>query len=137
MDGGKKAVDDAAQALRKALGAVSKAGVRAKAAGAMAPPDREVFARYARQHPGDPARGRKLFFDPKVTGCARCHRARGEGGDLARTSPTSEASISASLLIESVLDPSRRSSKGTGRQSSPLAMDACSQESSRSSRPMN
>ena len=83
MDGGKKAVDDAAQALRKALGAVSKAGVRAKAAGATAPPDREVFAQYARQHRGDSAHGRKLFFDPKVAGCARCHRARGEGADIA------------------------------------------------------
>ena len=44
--------------------------------------DRKAYAQYAREHRGDPVRGRALFFDAKGAGCVRCHRSKGEGGEL-------------------------------------------------------
>ncbi|MGP0062832.1 MAG: PQQ-dependent sugar dehydrogenase [Isosphaeraceae bacterium] len=74
--------------------------------------DREAIARYAREHPGDPGRGRALFFDPKGAGCARCHRARGEGGDIGPDLSDVGGKYERALLIESVLDPSRQVVEG-------------------------
>ncbi len=67
MDRGKQAIDDAAAALRKALGARHDRPASERGRG-RPPLDRKAYARYAREHPGDPARGRKLFFDPKGAG---------------------------------------------------------------------
>src|SRR4029077_8083122 len=69
MDKGKEAIDHAAAALSAALG-----GNPDRAATSSI--DREAYARYAREHPGNPERGRTLFFDPNGAGCIRCHRAR-------------------------------------------------------------
>ena len=74
--------------------------------------DREAYARYAREHPGNPERGRMLFFDPKGAGCIRCHRARGEGSDLGPDLSDLGGKYERSLLIESVLDPSRQIVEG-------------------------
>jgi putative heme-binding domain-containing protein len=73
---------------------------------------REAFARYAREHPGDPARGRALFFEPDGAGCARCHRARGAGGDIGPDLSDVGGKYERALLIESVLDPSRQIVEG-------------------------
>jgi putative heme-binding domain-containing protein len=73
---------------------------------------REELARYARQHPGDPARGRTLFFDPKGAGCARCHRARGAGGEIGPDLSDVGGKYERAQLVESVLEPSRQIVEG-------------------------
>ena len=78
MDKGKQAIDDAAAALRAALGSVTLPVGRATTS----PLDRKAYARYAREHPRRPSARPQTFFDLKGAGCVRCHRARGEGGDL-------------------------------------------------------
>ena len=50
MDRGKQVIDDAAAALRDALKVATTAGT-----------DPKVYARYAHEHPGDSARGRRCF----------------------------------------------------------------------------
>ena len=105
MDKGKEAIDAAAAALSAAL-----AGNPDRAATSSI--DREAYARYAREHPGDQKRGRTLFFDPNRAGCIRCHRARGEGSDLGPDLSDLGGKYERSLLIESVLDPSRQIVEG-------------------------
>jgi putative heme-binding domain-containing protein len=73
---------------------------------------REAFARYARDHVGDPLRGHALFFDPKGAGCVRCHRARGKGGDIGPDLSDVGGKYERALLIESVLEPSRHIVEG-------------------------
>jgi putative heme-binding domain-containing protein len=111
VDRGKQAIDDAAAALRTALG--SSPDRARDGHGARDPAlDRKAYARYAREHPGDPARGRKLFFDPKGAGCIRCHRSRGQGGDIGPDLSDVGGKYERALLIESVLDPSRQIVEG-------------------------
>ena len=105
MDKGKQAIEDAAAALRAALG-----GDPARAATSAI--DRESYSRYAREHRGNPVHGRALFFDPKGAGCVRCHRAKGEGGDLGPDLSDLGGKYERALLIESVLDPSRQIVEG-------------------------
>jgi acetyl esterase len=113
MNRGKQAIDDAAAALRAALGRapVGADGSAPKPREAVSI-DRKAYARYAREHPGDPARGRKLFFDVKGAGCIRCHRSRGEGGDIGPDLSDVGGKYERALLIESVLDPSRQIVEG-------------------------
>ena len=72
--------------------------------------DREAYARYAREHRGDPIRGHALFFDLKGAP-ARCHRA-GAGGDIAPDLSDVGGKYERTLLIESVLEPSRQIVEG-------------------------
>jgi putative heme-binding domain-containing protein len=113
MDRGMQAIDDAAAALRAALGPSSDRGKDGRGSREPAPKlDRNAYARYAREHPGDPARGRTLFFDKKGAGCVRCHRSRGEGGDIGPDLSDVGGKYERGLLIESVLDPSRQIVEG-------------------------
>ena len=116
MARGKAAINDAAAALRAALGSAPAHAPIAPATTSLRSPaaslDREAYARYAREHPGDPARGRQLFFDLKGAGCARCHRSRGEGGDIGPDLSDVGGKYERALLIESVLDPSRQIVEG-------------------------
>ena len=73
---------------------------------------RKAYARYARDHSGDPDRGRKLFFDRKGAGCIRCHRSQGEGGEVGPDLSDVGKKYDRALLIESVLDPSRQIVEG-------------------------
>ena len=95
-----------AEAGERAEGAVPAAP--AAAGGERPGPRREAFAHFAREHPGDPVRGRALFFESKVADCARCHRVRGQGGDLGPDLGDVGSKYELDLLIESVLDPSRQ-----------------------------
>lgn len=104
MDQGKQAVDDAAAALRSALG-VARTDSRPAA-------DRLAYARYAREHQGDSTRGRALFFNSKSTDCARCHRVRGAGQDVGPDLSDVGGKYERALLIESVLEPSRQIVEG-------------------------
>jgi putative heme-binding domain-containing protein len=73
---------------------------------------REVYVRYAHDHPGDALRGRALFFDHKGAACARCHRAKGEGGDIGPDLSDIGGKYERALLMESLLDPSRQIVEG-------------------------
>ena len=63
-------------------------------------------------HVGDAARGRALFADPKRLACARCHRVRGEGGEVGPDLSDIAGKFPRDLLIESVLEPSRQIVEG-------------------------
>ncbi len=70
------------------------------------------YARYAATHHGDPARGRALFADPKRPACTRCHRARGQGGDIGPDLSDIGGKFDRPLLVESILEPSRQIVEG-------------------------
>ena len=74
--------------------------------------DREAYARYAREHPGDPARGRALFFDTQGRGLRPVPSVRGEGGDIGPDLSDVGGKFERALLIESVLEPSRQIVEG-------------------------
>jgi acetyl esterase len=113
MNRGLQAIDESAAALRAALGSAPDRDRDRRGARDPAPSlDREAYARYAREHSGDVARGRKLFFDPKGADCVRCHRSRGEGGDIGPDLSDVGGKYERALLIESVLDPSRQIVEG-------------------------
>jgi putative heme-binding domain-containing protein len=58
--------------------------------------------------PGDPAAGRKLFFDLKgKVQCARCHAIGGEGGRIGPALDRIAARRSPEFLMESILEPSK------------------------------
>jgi putative heme-binding domain-containing protein len=75
-------------------------------------PDSAGHVRYALEHSGNAARGRALFFDVKRAGCARCHRVRGQGGDIGPDLSDVGGKYERSLLIESVLEPARQIVEG-------------------------
>jgi putative heme-binding domain-containing protein len=57
---------------------------------------------------GDPAAGRKLFFDPKgKVQCARCHTIGGEGGRIGPGLDRIAARRSPEFIMESILEPSK------------------------------
>jgi putative membrane-bound dehydrogenase-like protein len=73
---------------------------------------------FALKHAGDPARGKKIFFDSQGVACVRCHSVRGRrevaagdpaaaGGDLGPDLSHIGAQEDRRGLAESVLDPSR------------------------------
>ncbi len=58
--------------------------------------------------PGDPAAGRKLFFDLKgKVQCARCHTIGGEGGRIGPALDRIAARRSPEFIMESILEPSK------------------------------
>ncbi len=71
------------------------------------PFDASAFTRYALDHPGDSKQGGKLFFDAKNLGCGRCHKARGDGGNIGPDLSNIGGKYQRSLLCESILEPSR------------------------------
>jgi putative heme-binding domain-containing protein len=72
----------------------------------------EPYALFASQHPGDPLRGRAVFFDPKGVACIRCHRVRGEGGDLGPDLTGVGTKYDRAFLAESILYPSKQIAEG-------------------------
>jgi putative membrane-bound dehydrogenase-like protein len=63
------------------------------------------YAGFARDRRGDVSRGRALFTE---TGCAKCHKAGGEGSDIAPDLTGVGAKYGRAELIESVLEPSKQ-----------------------------
>ena len=57
-------------------------------------------------------RGRALFVDPKRLACTRCHRVRGEGGEIGPDLSDVGGKFNRDLLIESVFEPSRQIVEG-------------------------
>jgi putative heme-binding domain-containing protein len=85
------------------------ARVRGPGAGGFDP---KPYERYAREHRGDPGRGRVLFNDPKGAACLKCHRVKGEGGDVGPDLSDVGGKYARVHLIESVLEPSRQIVEG-------------------------
>ena len=73
---------------------------------------REEYQRCALTHRGDAGRGRVVFADPKRLACSRCHRVRGEGGEVGPDLSDIGGKYDRPLLIESVLEPSRQIVEG-------------------------
>src|SRR4029077_17350647 len=70
--------------------------------------EREEYARYALTTRGDVTKGRVVFNDASRAACNRCHRVRGQGGDLGPDLSDIGAKFAREHLIESVLEPSRQ-----------------------------
>lgn len=71
---------------------------------------RSVQVKAPAQPPGDPVRGKKLFYG--VPSCYTCHMVEGNGGRLGPDLTTTGSSRSMDYLVESVRDPSRRLAQG-------------------------
>ncbi len=76
---------------------------------AKSPSDPAAFGEV--QAGGNPAAGRRLFFENQTLNCARCHRAGGEGGDVGPTLDGLAARPRAELL-ESVVNPNAKITRG-------------------------
>ena len=68
----------------------------------------EKYVRFASANNGDAGRGRILFSDSKRLACTRCHRVRGQGGDIGPDLSDVGGKFDRPLLIESLLEPSRQ-----------------------------
>jgi putative heme-binding domain-containing protein len=92
-------------------GHAGASGARLFAAATETPPP-EGYWGFAREHAGDPARGRALFLDRDGLGCVKCHRVGGEGGDIGPDLSTVGAQLDRAKLAESILYPSRSIREG-------------------------
>jgi len=70
------------------------------------------YLEFAVTHPGDPARGRKLFAEAGGLNCALCHRVAGQGGDTGPDLSGIGAQFDRRALAESVLYPSKAVREG-------------------------
>lgn len=61
---------------------------------------------------GDPAEGKKVFFDKPEAQCVRCHRIAGEGGDVGPDLSHIGAQKERSYLLESIVLPNRQIAPG-------------------------
>ncbi|HLY73486.1 MAG TPA: family 16 glycoside hydrolase [Planctomycetota bacterium] len=119
----RKALTDESSAIREAAAAAVEApalgspNVREARADFVPPSpstagvDPSPYAEFASRNKGDAAHGRILFADPK-TGCARCHRIHGQGGDIGPDLTGIGTKYGRPSLIESVLYPSRQIAEG-------------------------
>jgi putative heme-binding domain-containing protein len=68
---------------------------------------REGLMRAALTQAGDPARGRKLFFDTEKSQCLRCHQIGDRGERIGPELTGVGSRYSRVFIIESILDPGR------------------------------
>ncbi len=71
----------------------------------------QAYERYALQHAGDAARGRRLFFGERAR-CSVCHRVGGKGGDVGKDLSSIGGKFGRPHLIESLLQPSQQIVEG-------------------------
>ncbi|WP_158633716.1 PQQ-dependent sugar dehydrogenase [Tautonia sociabilis] len=74
--------------------------------------DPATLSRFAFEHPGDPDRGRSLFFDEARLSCSKCHRAGDRGGEVGPDLSDVGAKLDLPYLIEAILEPSRQIVEG-------------------------
>jgi putative heme-binding domain-containing protein len=68
---------------------------------------------FALAHPGDPSKGRAIFFDAKGVGCVKCHSAGGMGNSQVGPDLTGLAlKYDKAEIVRSVLEPSSRLATG-------------------------
>jgi putative heme-binding domain-containing protein len=75
-------------------------------------PSPEEYERFIRSTRGDAKRGRALFADAGRLACGKCHRVRGEGGDVGPELSDVGGKFDRPQLVESVLYPSRQIVEG-------------------------
>lgn len=73
---------------------------------------RRDYEKHALTNAGDPARGRELFANEKVTKCALCHKVQGKGGDAGPDLSHIGGKFDRPHLVESLLEPSRQIVEG-------------------------
>lgn len=61
---------------------------------------------------GDADRGRRIFYDKTEVACLRCHKIRGQGGDVGPDLTTLAARESREYLLEAIVAPNRKIAKG-------------------------
>jgi putative membrane-bound dehydrogenase-like protein len=81
-----------------------QASTRRKSAGPQ--PASEIEWRNALAQPGDPSRGKQLFFDASV-GCLQCHRIEDHGGQLGPDLSVIGRVANRERIIDSILNPSK------------------------------
>jgi putative membrane-bound dehydrogenase-like protein len=79
---------------------------------AAAAPASADYSAFARAHPGDPARGYKLFHEHPGLMCIRCHTIGGAGAQVGPDLSDVAAKYSREDIIASVLEPSKRIGDG-------------------------
>lgn len=70
--------------------------------------DPKAYQEFAKKSPGDAARGRKLFADPKGVACVKCHKVNGEGGEVGPDLTGVGLKYAKDHFIESILYPSAK-----------------------------
>jgi putative heme-binding domain-containing protein len=74
--------------------------------------DLDEFRKFARQTPGDPERGNKLFQDVKGLACVKCHAVEGKGGLVGPDLAGIAVKYNREDLMTSVLEPSKVIAQG-------------------------
>jgi len=74
--------------------------------------DPAAYFEYAREHMGNPDRGRELFHDPKGLGCAKCHAVNGIGGRIGPDLSQIGEQFDRLQLAEQVLYPNKSIREG-------------------------
>jgi putative heme-binding domain-containing protein len=74
--------------------------------------DAAALRQHARDHRGDPKRGKDLFNTLRPTACSACHRVSGQGGDVGPDLSLVGGKFDRPHLVESVLEPSRQIVEG-------------------------
>jgi putative heme-binding domain-containing protein len=95
-----------------ALASLPAAGDEPAASSTVTAGARGAARRYALDHRGDAARGRRLFASRGASSCIGCHKVQGEGGDVGPDLTDIGNKFGRELLIESLLEPSRQIEEG-------------------------
>jgi putative heme-binding domain-containing protein len=70
--------------------------------------DPKAYEKFAMEKKGDVARGRALFVDVKGVACIKCHKIKGEGGEVGPDLAIVAQKFNKAQLVESVLYPSKQ-----------------------------
>jgi putative heme-binding domain-containing protein len=74
--------------------------------------DPAAYLEFAMKNAGDAERGRKIYFDPKGLACFKCHRVRGEGGEVGPDHSGIGLQFPRKELAEQILYPSAKVREG-------------------------
>jgi putative membrane-bound dehydrogenase-like protein len=77
-------------------------------AGVAKPLETAAYGAYAEKHSGDSKNGSKIFNDLTHAACVKCHRVRGQGGQVGPELTGVGSKYNRAQLIESVLYPSKQ-----------------------------
>jgi quinoprotein glucose dehydrogenase len=61
---------------------------------------------------GDPDNGRKIFFEKAESGCAKCHKVRGRGGEVGPVLDTVGGQKTREYLLEAIVVPNKEIAQG-------------------------
>jgi quinoprotein glucose dehydrogenase len=94
--------------------ASQKASLKEKAAGWRAGGSKDDPAAPYREtlEGGDAENGRKIFFEKAEAGCAKCHKAKGRGGEVGPVLDGIGAQKARQYLLESIVSPNKEIAQG-------------------------